>query len=62
MDAVLWVLLIVAIVGVVLFQVLSAKSASGLEGPSAKWVVGLRVLNAIVLFAVLVWIVYVQLR
>ena len=56
----LWVLLIAAIAGLVVLQVLSARAARRIGGSSSRWVIALRVVNLIALLALLGWVVYVQ--
>jgi hypothetical protein len=56
----LWTILIVAIVGLVVLQFLSARAARRVGGDSARWVVVLRVVNVIALLLLLGWVVYVQ--
>ncbi len=56
----LWVLLIVAIVGLVALQVLSVRAARRIGGSSSRWVIALRIVNLIALLALLGWVVYVQ--
>jgi hypothetical protein len=56
----LWTILIVAIVGLVVLQFLSARAARRVGGGSARWVIVLRIVNVIALLLLLGWVVYVQ--
>jgi hypothetical protein len=56
--AVLWILLFVAIVGLVFVQVASMRAARRLG--SSRGVIALRVLNLVALLALAGWILYAQ--
>jgi hypothetical protein len=58
--AVLWILLFVAIVGLVVVQVASMRAARRVAGGSSRGVITLRVLNLVALLGLAGWILYSQ--